>query len=213
MLNRNAIATAQAQGWIEMKTKFMIVMFAVALSVAVQASASTWPDACGKDSIHFKVKTGKKHLEPAAPEAGKALLILSESVSGDFASDPTARFGVDGSWVGADRGASYFAVPVTPGEHHLCAVRQSGAKSDKVDVGEVTLNVAAGNVYYYDFKITRSPIGSPKLRGGGGLPGTPHDMTASEPDTADSVAFVALDENEGKHRMGVSPLSTFTAKP
>jgi hypothetical protein len=194
------------------KTRFMIAMFAVTLFAAAQASAS-WPDACGKDSIQFKVKTGKKHLEPASPETGKALIIFSESLSGDFASDPTARFGVDGSWVGADRGASYFAVSITPGEHHLCAVRQSAAKSDKVDVGEVTLTAEAGNVYYYDFKITRTPIGSPKMRGGGGLPGTPHDMTASEAETIDSVAFVALDENEGKHRMNVLPLSISTAKP
>ena len=197
-----------------MKRRFVIAMFAAALSVVGRASASTWPDACGKDSIQFKVKTTKKQTEFATPEAGKALIIFSESVSGEFASGPIARFGVDGSWVGADKGASYFAVSLTPGVHHLCAVRQSGAKSDKVDVGEVTLTAEAGNVYYYDFKITRTPIGSPKERGGGGLPGTtPHDMTAAEPETVDSVAFVALDETEGRHRMNVSPQSLSTAKP
>jgi hypothetical protein len=196
-----------------MKRNFLIAMFAAVLSVVVPASASTWPDACGKDSIQFKVKTTKKPAELVTPEAGKALIIFSESVSGEFASGPVARFGVDGSWVGADKGASYFAVSLPPGVHHLCAVRQSGAKSDKVDVGEVTLTAEAGNVYYYDFKITRTAIGSPKERGGGGLPGTPHDMASAEPDTIDSVAFSALDETEGKHRMNVSPQSLFTAKP
>jgi hypothetical protein len=193
--------------------KFTIAIFVVTLSATLQAAASTWPNACGKDSTQFKVKTSKKQAELVAPEAGKALIIFTESVSGEFASDPIARFGVDGSWVGANKGASYFAVSVAPGEHHLCAVRQSGAKSDRVNVGEATVKAEAGNVYYYDFKITRTPIGSPKESGGGGLPGTPHDMTAKEPETVDTVAFVALDEKEGKHLMNVSPQSVSTAKP
>lgn len=195
-----------------MKAKLMLLLFVVTVSGGIQASASTWPDACGKDAVQFKVKTVKRQDPLTAPEAGKALLVFFESVSGDFATGPTARFGVDGSWVGADKGASYFAVSVAPGEHHLCAVRQSGAKSDKVDVGEVTLRAEAGNIYYYDFKITRTAIGSPKERGGGGLPGTPHDMSIADSDTVDSVAFVVVDEAEARHRMNVLPQSTFTAK-
>ena len=152
----------------------MIAMLVVTLSPVAQALASTWPDACGKDSVQFKVRTDKKHTEPAEPEAGKALIIFSESLSGDYATGPVTRFGIDGSWAGANKGVSYFAVPVTPGEHQLCAVRQS-AKSDQVEVGEVKLNAVAGKVYYYDFKITRTPIGSPTETGGGGLPGTVHD--------------------------------------
>jgi hypothetical protein len=38
-------------------------------------------------------------------------------------------------------------------------------------------------------------------------------MTAKEPETVDTVAFVALDEKEGKHLMNVSPQSISTAKP
>jgi hypothetical protein len=196
-----------------MNGKLAVGMFVAALSFAAQAAASTWPDACGNDSTQFKVKTVKKQVPPTGPDAGKALIIFSESVSGEFATGPVVRFGVDGSWVGADKGASYFAVSVAPGEHHLCAVRQSGAKSDKSSFGEVTLNVEAGKLYFYDFIITRTPIGSPQERGGGGLPGTPHDMTSKDPETIDSVAFIAIDEKEGRHRMDVSPLSTFTAKP
>ena len=195
-----------------MKRKFMIVMLVAALSVAVSASASTWPEACGKDSVQFKVKTTKKQSELVAPEAGKALLVFSETLSGEFSSGPVVRFGVDGAWVGANKGASYFAVSVAPGEHHVCAVRQSGSKSDKQDFGEVKLTAEAGGVYYYDFKITRAAIGSPKERGGGGLPGTPHDMIPADSETVDSVAFVALDETEGKHHMNASPQSLAAAK-
>jgi len=191
----------------------MIAILAVTLSATIQSSASTWPDACGKDSTQFKVKTSKKQAELVAPEAGKALIIFTESVSGDFGTDPVARFGIDGSWAGANKGASYFAVSVDPGEHHLCAVRQSGAKSDRINVGEATVKAESGNIYYYDFKITRTAVGSPRENGGGGLPGTPHDMTARVPDTVDSVAFVALDEKEGRHLLNVSPQSTSTAKP
>ena len=196
-----------------MKGKFAVVMFVATVSVAAHGAALTWPEACGKDSTQFKVKTVKKQDPPAGPEAGKALVIFFESVSGEFGTAPVVRFGADGSWMGANKGASYFAVAVAPGEHHLCAVRQSGAKSEKTDFGEVTLNADAGMVYFYDFVITRRPIGSPEERGGGGLPGTPHDMTPKDPQTADSVAFIAIDEKEGRHRINVSPLSTFAAKP
>jgi hypothetical protein len=196
-----------------MKASFVTAILAVTLSAAVQATASTWPDACGKDSVQFKVKTEKKQSVSAAPEAGKALLIFSESVSGSFGTAPTVRFGVDGSWVGANKGASSFAVSIPPGEHHLCAVRQSGAMSDKVNVGEVTLTAQAGNVYYYDFKITRTAIGSPREQGGGGLPGTVHDMSPRDSETVDSVGFVALDDNEGARRVKDSPLSLFAVKP
>ena len=192
--------------------KFTIALLAITLCAASQASAANWPDACGKDAVQFKVKTSKAQSELVAPEAGKALIVFTESVSGQFGSAPIARFGVDGSWAGANKGASYFAISVAPGEHHLCAVRQSGAKSDKVNVGEATINAQAGNVYYYDFKITRTPIGSARENGGGGLPGTPHDMTVKEPETVDSVAFTTLDEQEGKHLIGHSPQSISNAK-
>jgi hypothetical protein len=196
-----------------MKVSFTTAILAVTLSAAVQAAASTWPAACGQDSIQFKVKTDKKQSVSTTLEAGKAVLIFSESVSGSFGSAPTVRFGVDGSWVGANRGASSFAVSISPGEHHLCAVRQSSAISEKVNVGEVTLTAQAGSVYYYDFKITRTAIGSPSERGGGGLPGTTHEMSAKDPETVDSVGFVALDESEGKRRVKNSPLSLFAVKP
>lgn len=192
--------------------KFTIALIAVTLSAATQASAANWPDACGKDSVQFKVKTNKAQSELVVPEAGKALLVFTETVSGPFGSAPIARFGVDGSWAGANKGGSYFAVSVAPGEHHLCAVRQSGAKSDKANVGEATVNAQAGNVYYYDFKLTRTAIGSPRENGGGGLPGTPHDMTAKEPETVDSVAFTTLDEKEGQQLIGHSPQSISIAK-
>jgi hypothetical protein len=198
-----------------MKTRFSVAIsvFVVMLSGAIQASASAWPAACDKDSIQFKVKTVKNQPAPAL-EAGKAQIVFFESVSGGFGTSPMSRFGVDGSWAGANKGASYFAVSVTPGEHNICAARQSGAKSDRVNVGEAHLVAQAGEVYYYDFIITRTPIGSPQERGGGGLPGSPaHDMTTKDPETIDTVALIVVDEKEGKHRTNVLPMSMSTVKP
>jgi hypothetical protein len=196
----------------KIRSGFVITMFVATLSCATPALASNWPAACDKDSIQFKVKTVKNQAAPS-PEAGKALIVFFESVSGDFASSPMSRFGIDGSWVGANKGASYFAVSVAPGEHNICVVRQSGAKSDRVNVGEAHLNAEAGGVYYYDFIITRTPIGSPEQKGGGGLPGSPaHDMTPKDPETIDSVALIVVDQQEGKHRTNVLPMSTSTVK-
>jgi hypothetical protein len=49
-----------------MKASFTTAILAVTLSAAVQATASTWPAACGQDSIQFKVKTDKKQSVAAA---------------------------------------------------------------------------------------------------------------------------------------------------
>jgi hypothetical protein len=81
---------------------------------------------CGPDDSKFDVKTDKnKHLA-TQPEPGKALLYFLEDDS-DFSSTPkpTTRLGLDGQWVGATHGNSYFFLSVDPGEHHLCASWQS----------------------------------------------------------------------------------------
>jgi hypothetical protein len=176
-----------------------------------------WPPGCGKDDVQFKVKTDKKQPVRSSPEAGKAQIIFVEAVKGPFGTAPVARFGVDGAWVGADRGTSYFVVSVDPGEHQLCASRQSAARSEKEDVGKATVHAEAGQVYYYVFKIDRIEIGTRRTADGGGagmggsLPNTP-DMTARDLPTTDSVDFTTLTEDEGKSLVKIAAVSTSVPK-
>jgi hypothetical protein len=77
---------------------------------------------CGVMSQNFSVKTDKHQHPFAKADAGNALLYLVEDDSEyDASPKPTVRLGIDGMWVGATHGNSYFYVPVSPGEHHICA--------------------------------------------------------------------------------------------
>jgi len=60
------------------------------------------------------------------------------------------RVGVDGHWVGANNGKSYFFFPIDPGEHNICSEWQSGTfKKSSERVGEaIHLTVEPGKAYY-----------------------------------------------------------------
>src|SRR5579862_2157911 len=78
--------------------------------------------ACGSDDVKYDVSTKKVATHAAQPPQGKALVYFIED-DNDFGSvpKPTTRFGLNGQWLGATHGNSYFSVTVDPGEHHVCA--------------------------------------------------------------------------------------------
>ena len=47
--------------------------------IAVQARATTLPDACGDDKIKFDVKTEKSKTAPLPPAAGKAQIVFIDN--------------------------------------------------------------------------------------------------------------------------------------
>jgi len=62
---------------------------------------------------------------------------------------PTTRIGVDGTWVGASHGNSYFSFAVAAGVHHLCASWQSLAVIGAQDTSAAPhFTAEAGQVYY-----------------------------------------------------------------
>jgi len=66
---------------------------------------------------------------------------------------PTTRIGVDGTWVGANHGNSYFSFAVDPGTHHLCASWQSLAVIGAHDTSAAAhFTAEAGQVYYFRVK-------------------------------------------------------------
>ncbi len=96
------------------------------LACAGQAAANTLPDSCGDDKVKFDVTTQEGQPLPPAPEAkAQIIFIQTENQMVTPLGDATIRFGMDGSWVGANNGNSYFALTVDPGVHHLCASWQS----------------------------------------------------------------------------------------
>src|SRR6202042_3574096 len=96
-----------------------------------QAAAARAAAGCGPKQVQFDVTTDKKQHTEGRPEAGKALVYVFEDERRDpnqvFGSVST-RVGVDGQWVGATHGKSYFFFSVDPGNHALCANWQSSLK-------------------------------------------------------------------------------------
>ncbi|MGA9068957.1 MAG: hypothetical protein WB424_01805, partial [Terracidiphilus sp.] len=64
-----------------MKPRVVVMLICASLLAAMQASAKTiLPDACGDDSIKFEVSTQKDQPPPAPPAAGKAQIVLIETL-------------------------------------------------------------------------------------------------------------------------------------
>ncbi len=125
------------------------------------------------------------HLQQAKPRSFSSR--LENQMVSPF-SDATIRFGMDGSWVGANNGNSYFALTVDPGVHHLCASWQSVLGTLKKNVGLTLFTAEPGSIYYFAAQVTVT--------------------------SRDNVTFALsqLNEDEGKYRLKLSKLSTSNPK-
>ena len=78
----------------------------------MQARAKTvLPDACGDENVKFDVKTEKDQPAPEPPPAGSGQIIFVEEQNARTSFHMvTVRYGMDGNWVGANYGDSYFVL-------------------------------------------------------------------------------------------------------
>jgi hypothetical protein len=109
---------------------------------------------CGSNDVKFEVKTDKKQHPTAQPEAGKVLVYVIGDTQGDHASvhigTAPARFGIDGTWVGANGYRSYFFFSVEPGDHRLCTNLQAPPQRIvKASTTAITFTAEAGKSYYF----------------------------------------------------------------
>jgi hypothetical protein len=132
-------------------------LFALPALSQDQAAVARTAAGCGPSEVQFDVKTDKKQHPVAQPEAGKALVYVIEAEKSDRGvfkiGAVTTRVGLDGAWVGANHGASYFYFAVEPGEHRLCTDWQSSFKSLSKLGSAVTFTAEAGKVYYFRAEI------------------------------------------------------------
>jgi len=174
-----------------MKTTLIFFLFASPVLAQNKFADAAIAPGCGAEDARFDVKTHKGQHPIAQPETGKALVYFIEDDSeygGLFG--PTTREGLDGMWVGATHGNSYFYVSVAPGEHHLCASLQPVGDSDKTQTRAVAhFTAEAGNVYYFRVKNSwrrdYGPVG------------------------AGVIDFAPLDSDEGLLLASTFSLSTF----
>ncbi len=136
-----------------MKLLFAVIGLA---SCAFAADAGPVASACGPDAVRFAVKTDLPAQAATTAEPGKALVYVVEDSGPGRA---TVRIGLDGAWVGANRGDSWFSFPAEPGEHHLCAdwqlsgtyistwQRTAAQRAKAISLASFTAK--AGEVYYF----------------------------------------------------------------
>lgn len=143
--------------------RFVVMLLFVASPALAQDTPSNplSQAGCGPNEVRFSVKTNAKIHPTAQPDPGKALVyVIGDSWADHVAihvGTPPVRFGIDGTWEGANGFHSYFFFQVTPGEHRLCTNAQSSIQSVSTgSAAAVTFVAEAGKSYYFR---TRSPEG------------------------------------------------------
>ena len=99
------------------KTIAAIVLLSCCVLAQDKTAISAAEAGCGPQDAKYEVKSDKSQHPTPTPEDGKALIY--------FVADGhlTSVFGFDEKWEGAVDGGRYFFVPIDPGEHHVCAMR------------------------------------------------------------------------------------------
>lgn len=183
-----------------------VIVFCIGCAAAQDRAAIDGALAgCGPANAKFKIRADKSnHLTPG-PEPGKARLY--------FVGDST--FGVDGSWIGASRGDSYFSVSLDPGVHHLCARFSHWQPYFWLFPLKITaysvhrLDAAAGGIYYVGLR------GSP-YSNVGYFAGFPFYVTVTPPQEsmvrAARIELIQYDADEGARIVASSRFSTSRQK-
>lgn len=147
-----------------MKTALAILLLVSSALAQDHAAIVAAESACGPAQVSFSaIADGNQHPNPQ-PDPDKALVF----VIGDLGQCTTCtnnhtiitnvdsavvKVGVDGSWMGANRGNSYLYFDLTPGEHHLCVNWQSRWSERAHAFAMANLNAEAGKVYYFRARL------------------------------------------------------------
>lgn len=154
-----------------------------------QTSTSPWPVACGPAQTSFKVKLDDSQHSLLPPESGKARIYFIHDAGLPFTrltlGYPTSKFAIDGTWIGADHGDSYFSASLEPGEHHVCATLQSSIVDDRVELTHFLAE--PGKVYYYRTRLVLSG-------------------------SVDLLELQSIDRDQGEYLVSQYPLSTSKTK-
>ncbi|MFZ0684841.1 MAG: hypothetical protein WAM89_04810 [Terriglobales bacterium] len=163
----------------------VVVMLSTAFALAqVPPAAST--AACGPDKVSFRVKLDESQHTLSQPDSGKArVYFLHDAGSGSILGYPTVKLALDGAWVGANHGNSYFPVSVEPGEHHVCVTLQSSLVAQRVELAHFTAE--ADKIYYYRTRLVVSR-------------------------SVELLELDAIDSDQGKYLIASFPLSVSNPK-
>ena len=161
-----------------MKAALVALLFAASAFAQDQAAITAAEATCGAKDVKFEAKQDSTQHPTPQPEPGKALVYV-------FYTDveyALTKVGMDGAWVGANHGSSYFFFAADRGEHHLCINWQSRLDIRSRALAMASFTAEEGKVYYFRERI---------------FPGA-HDY---------SFDLDSINSDEGKYLVASSPLS------
>jgi hypothetical protein len=131
-----------------------ILVYPLAALAQSQPGPAAGVPGCGPADARCEVTTSKNKNAPSKAEAGKALVyFLQDDTNFNSRPQPSTLLGLDGQWIGATNGDSYFYFSVDPGEHHLCPNWQGFSLLDKRrTAGALHFTAEPGGVYYFRAK-------------------------------------------------------------
>jgi len=166
--------------------RFIVLVMLFAASTSAQAPPAATPAACGRENVSFKVKLDESQHTLAQPDPGKArVYFVHDAGTTVTLGYPTVKLALDGAWVGANHGNSYFSVSVEPGEHHVCVTLQSSLVAQRVELAHFTAE--AEKVYYYRTQLVTSR-------------------------SVELLELEPIDSDQGKYLIGTFPLSVSQPK-
>jgi hypothetical protein len=177
-----------------MKAALVALLFAASAFAQDQAAITAAEATCGAKDVKFEAKQDSTQHPTPQPEPGKALVYVvldlgqcsaCTSHTSVFYTDveyALTKVGMDGAWVGANHGSSYFFFAADRGEHHLCINWQSRLDIRSRALAMASFTAEEGKVYYFRERI---------------FPGA-HDY---------SFDLDSINSDEGKYLVASSPLS------
>jgi hypothetical protein len=137
-----------------MKTLLLTLLLASSAFAQDLSAITAAEAACGPRDVQYDVKTDNNQHPMPVPVTDKALVYVAQEF-GEIPCKSCAltKVGVDGAWVGANKGSSYFFFSVDPGEHHVCLNWQSRFEQRSRAVALANFIAEAGRVYYFRARI------------------------------------------------------------
>jgi len=137
-----------------MKAAFALILLTAAAVAQDQSAIAAAVAACGPKEVNFDVKTGQNQHSAPQPDSQKALVyVVQEFGQVECKGCAVTKIGLDGAWVGANRGNSYIFFYAEPGERHLCMNWQSRFESRSRAFAVANFTAEAGKTYYYRARL------------------------------------------------------------
>ncbi len=134
---------------------FVFVFFASALVFSQDQAAIRAAEAvCGPKNVKFDAKQDATQHPVPQPAPDKALIYIVQDIGeAQCTGCALTKVGLDGTWVGANQGSSYFFFTAEPGDHHLCVNWQSRLEIKSRAFAMANVTAESGKVYYFRSRV------------------------------------------------------------